>query len=161
MHGINALGWPQREVSPSKSVIGLYQCPVGGRFLEPRENPCLSKKMLGLLGQVGSHSCHRSDCGLQYILSINTFMVVQHRIHLASSMLTRFLMKNQSTQEEFAVADFLHDMPGIDASRFPRYHGTFAWSWWTCWFAEIAAKESNTELAQERSAQSPWIPMVK
>lgn len=54
LHGINALGWPQKEVSPGKSVIGLYQ-----------------------------------------------------------------------------------------------YHGTFAWSWWTCWFAEIAAKESNPELAQE------------
>lgn len=54
LHGINTLGWPKREVSPSKSVIGLYQ-----------------------------------------------------------------------------------------------YHGTFAWSWWTCWFAEIAAKESNPELAQE------------
>ena len=32
-----------------------------------------------------------------------------------------------------------------------RYHGHFAWSWWTCWFAEIAAKESNATLAKERS----------
>jgi len=30
-----------------------------------------------------------------------------------------------------------------------QYHGHFAWSWWTCWFAEIAAKESNATLAKD------------
>ena len=99
-------------------------------------------------------------------------MVVQHRIHLAFSTFTRFLVKNQSLQEHQSnlqlrtfntlqhftrlfPKDLLQHMPGIDLSRFPRYHGTFAWSWWTCWFAEIAAKESNPELAQERFAR--WI----
>ena len=36
-----------------------------------------------------------------------------------------------------------------------RYHGTFAWSWWTCWFAEIAAKEV-TETRVEDSV-SQWM----
>lgn len=30
-----------------------------------------------------------------------------------------------------------------------QYHGTFAWSWWTCWFAEIAAKEGDLKLSED------------
>ena len=30
-----------------------------------------------------------------------------------------------------------------------QYHGTFAWSWWTCWFAERAALQGNATLSQD------------
>ncbi|CAE7919271.1 unnamed protein product, partial [Symbiodinium necroappetens] len=28
------------------------------------------------------------------------------------------------------------------------YHGTFAWSWWACWFSELATLQGETELAE-------------
>ena len=74
LHGINTLGWPQREVSPSKSVIGLYQCPVGGRFSKPRGNPCVRSKKT--LGQVVLDSCQRLHRPLSsVIMAYNMFFL--------------------------------------------------------------------------------------
>jgi len=30
-----------------------------------------------------------------------------------------------------------------------QYHGTFAWSWWSCWASELAAKNGNATLAKD------------
>jgi len=56
----------------------------------------------------------------------------------------------------------VHNIVGINAPKWPnyevssakqaigllQYHGTFAWSWWACWFSELATLQGETELAE-------------